>query len=180
MHVHVYHVCYTGTVHRHVQWFTPVSAVLQVMLGRVGVYLASLLGKKQVSVGGANAAGKKHGFRVTSSDIAQAYHLLHQLTMTCELSHARGDSVVILTLCTAPGVNGSHLKGMGLYLSISALNFAEISRPRKQLPGPIISEMYFTLGLQSSLSLPYLSSYAMVRHSQSYFFIWFKLCCLFL
>lgn len=162
-------------------WLTLMCCVVfQVMLGQVGVYVASLLGRKQVSVGGASAAGKKHGFRVTSSDIAQAYHLLHQLSMTCESSHVKGDSVVILSLNTAPGVNGSHLNGMGLYLSFSALNFAEISRPGKQLPGPIISEMYFSLGLQSSLSLPYLSSYAMVRHTQSHtVLIWFRLCCIF-
>lgn len=56
------------------------------MLGRVGVYVASLLGRKQVSVGETCVASKKHGFRVTSSDVAQAYHLLHQISMTCELS----------------------------------------------------------------------------------------------
>ena len=51
---------------------------------------------------------------------------------------------------------------MGLYLSLSALNFAESDRSQKRLPRPIISEMYFSLGLQSSVSLPYLSSFAMV------------------
>ena len=54
---------------------------LQVGLGKLGVYLASLLESK-IPVGGASAAGKKHGFRVTSSEVAQAYHLLHQVNMT--------------------------------------------------------------------------------------------------
>ena len=70
-----------------------------------------------------------------------------------------------MALDTAPGVGGTHLKGLGLYLSLSAINYAETSRPQKQLPGPIISEMYFSLALQTSLSLPYLSSYAMVSYT---------------
>lgn len=132
------------------------------MLGRVGVYVASLLGRKRVSVGETSVASKKHGFRVTSSDVAQAYHLLHQISMTCELSLPQSDPMVTKALDTAPGIGGTQLKGLGLYLSLSALNFAETGRPQKQLPGPIISEMYFSLALQTSLSLPYLSSYAMV------------------
>ena len=47
------------------------------MLGRVGVYLASFLERKDKCV-----AGKKDGFRVTFSEVAQAYHLLHQINMT--------------------------------------------------------------------------------------------------
>lgn len=146
----------------HVLYKCYVFAVFQVMLGRVGVYMASLLGRKRVSVSEASVASKKHGFRVTSSDVAQAYHLLHQISMTCELSPPPSGVVVIIALDTAPGVGGSRLKGLGLYLSLSALNFAETCRPQKQLPGAIISEMYFCLALQTSLSLPYLSSYAMV------------------
>ena len=53
---------------------------------------------------------------------------------------------------------------MGLYLSLNALNFAEADRPHKRLPGQIVSEMYFSLALQSSVSIPYLSSLAMVRY----------------
>ena len=45
------------------------------------MYLASLLERK-IPVGGVLASEKKHGFRVTSSEVAQAYHLLHQITMT--------------------------------------------------------------------------------------------------
>ncbi|CAI8050919.1 Sterol regulatory element-binding protein 2 [Geodia barretti] len=114
-------------------------------LGKLGVYLASLLESK-IPVGGASAAGKKHGFRVTSSEVAQAYHLLHQVNMT------------------APGT-GSHLSGLGLYLAVNALNFAEADRPKKRLPGPVVSEIYCSLGLQSSLSLPHLSSLALL-HAQ--------------
>jgi hypothetical protein len=124
-------------VGREVLYVSP----LQLGLGRLGVHLASLL-ERRVTVGGATAAGKKHGFQVTSSEVAQAYHLLHQLSMT------------------APG-NDSHLKGLGLYLSLNALNYAEADRPKKRLPGPVISEIYFSLGLQASTSLPYLSSLAM-------------------
>ena len=61
----------------------------------------------------------------------------------------------------APGT-GSHLSGLGLYLAVNALNFAEADRPKKRLPGPVVSEIYCSLGLQSSLSLPHLSSLALV------------------
>ena len=54
--------------------------VLQVMLGRVGVFLASVL-ERRAPLRGVASSGKKHGFRVTSSEIAQAYHLLHQINM---------------------------------------------------------------------------------------------------
>ena len=59
-------------------------AVLQVLLGRVGVFLASLLERRRAAADRASLAGKKFGFRVTSSEVAQAYHLLHQLSMTGE------------------------------------------------------------------------------------------------
>ncbi|CAI8017124.1 Sterol regulatory element-binding protein 1 [Geodia barretti] len=122
-------------------WASLSHLIFQVGLGKLGVYLASLLESK-IPVGGASAAGKKHGFRVTSSEVAQAYHLLHQVNMT------------------APGT-GSHLSGLGLYLAVNALNFAEADRPKKRLPGPVVSEIYCSLGLQSSLSLPHLSSLAL-------------------
>ena len=54
------------------------------MLGGVGVFLASLLERKRAAADKATLAGKKFGFRVTSSEVAQAYHLLHQISMTGE------------------------------------------------------------------------------------------------
>ena len=51
------------------------------------MYLASLLDRKRAAVGGASAAGKKSGFCVTSSEVAQAYHLLHQISMTGAHTH---------------------------------------------------------------------------------------------
>ena len=148
------------------------------------MYLASLLERKVPLVRG-EVSGKKHGFSVTSSEVAQAYHLLHQINMTGIVKSFRFciDQISLslplslpLSLSSpfspsptspplpyvAPGA-GSHLKGLGLYLSLSALNFAETDRPMKRLPGPIVSEMYFSLSLQSSVSIPYLSSFAMVR-----------------
>ena len=139
-------------------------------LGKIGVYLASLLeGKIPLA---AATVGKKHGFRVTSSEVAQAYHLLHQVNMTGQLSSLSPllcytfASTTKVCRCKfinplAPGT-GSHLNGLGLYLAVSALNHAEADRPKKRLPGPVVSEIYFSLGLQSSLSLPYFSSLAMV------------------
>lgn len=50
----------------------------------VGVYIASLLERKVPLRRIGAASCKKHGFRVTSSEVAQAYHLLHQLSMTGE------------------------------------------------------------------------------------------------
>lgn len=164
MHLRVYVTAYVHDRFRGlVLSYYAYLCVSQVVLGRVGVYMASLLERKRAPVGGASAAGKKHGFRVTSSEVAQAYHLLHQISMTgAPVSHLHSFIHSRSTISsTAPGV-GSHLKGMGLYLSLSALNFAETDRPQRRLPGPVVSEMYFSLGLQSSVSVPYLSSLAMV------------------
>ena len=41
-----------------------------------------LRGPEEEEVNGVAAGSKKHGFRVSSSEVAQTYHLLHQIHMT--------------------------------------------------------------------------------------------------
>lgn len=52
---------------------------------------------------------------------------------------------------------------MGFFLSLNALNFAEADHPFNRLGGRQLAEMYFALGLQCHLSIPYASSLPMVR-----------------
>ena len=137
------------------------------------MYIASLLERKVPLMRISGASSKKYGFHVTSSEVAQAYHLLHQLSMTGKTpviypflapKHPPSLPVPFIPLLLFPARGtGDHLKGLGLYFSLSALNFAETDRPKKRLPGPVIAEMYISHGLQSSLSIPYISSFAMVN-----------------
>lgn len=49
----------------------------------------------------------------------------------------------------------THPNGMGFYLGLSALNFAEADKPTRLLTKQQLSEMYFTLVLQCHFSIPY-------------------------
>ena len=61
------------------------------------------------------------------------------------------------------GTGGANLHGMGFYLALNALNFAEADRPfRKLCNEQQLSEMFFSLGLQCHFSLPYGSTLPMV------------------
>ena len=56
----------------------------------------------------------------------------------------------------------THLHGMGFYLGLNALNFAEADRPFHRLTQQELAEMFFTLGLQCHFSIPYGSTFPMV------------------
>ena len=61
-----------------------------------------------------------------------------------------------------PGPSTSQLRGMGFYLGLNALNFAEADRPFQRLSEQQMAEMYFTMGLQCHYSIPLASSAPMV------------------
>lgn len=58
--------------------------------------------------------------------------------------------------------NSTQLKGMGSFLALNALNFAEADRPFNRLSEHQLAEMYFTLALQCHCTIPYVSSLPMV------------------
>lgn len=59
--------------------------------------------------------------------------------------------------------NPTQLHGMGFFLALNALNFAEADRPFNRLSGKQLAEMYFATGLQCHVSIPYGASVPMVR-----------------
>ena len=60
-------------------------------------------------------------------------------------------------------IGAAHLHGMGFYLALNALNFAEADRPFGKLSRQQLAKMFFTLGLQCHFSIPYGSGLPMVR-----------------
>ena len=58
--------------------------------------------------------------------------------------------------------HSSQLLGMGCFLGLNALNFAEADRPFNRLSDQQVAEMYFAMSLQCHYSMPYVSSLPMV------------------
>ena len=66
------------------------------------------------------------------------------------------------SICTHTASNPTQLHGMGFFLALNALNFAEADRPFNRLSGKQLAEMYFATGLQCHVSIPYGASVPMV------------------
>ena len=69
---------------------------------------------------------------------------------------------MMYTLFPLVATGATHLYGMGFYLGLNAVNFAEADRPFHRLTHQELAEMFFTLGLQCHFSIPYGSSFPMV------------------
>ena len=158
---------------------------LQLVIGRFAVSLASVFVRYRQ---GEWRPGKKTGFGVTFTHVSDTYHLLHQINMAsecvgvgvgvCVYEYEPNVSICVhispsfrdfpspppITLSPLPlGTGGANLHGMGFYLALNALNFAEADRPfRKLCNEQQLSEMFFSLGLQCHFSLPYGSTLPMV------------------
>ena len=156
---------YLGSVLLH---FPP---CLQLVIGRFAVSLASVFVRYRQ---GEWRPGKKTGFGVTFTHVSDTYHLLHQINMASEcvwvcqkcvhISPSSHDFSLSSTYDLPLGTGGANLHGMGFYLALNALNFAEADRPfRKLCNEQQLSEMFFSLGLQCHFSLPYGSTLPMVR-----------------
>lgn len=59
--------------------------------------------------------------------------------------------------------NPPRLNGIGFFLALNALNFAEADRPFNRLSEQRLAEMYFAIGIQCYYSFSYGSTIPMVR-----------------
>ncbi len=148
----------------------------QLVVGRLAVAFVSVFVRPRAA---RVCGGKKEGFGVTCADISETYHLLQQINMASECLYWELYWIFPTDkfTCTQPlnfcyetyflvsstlATGSTHPNGMGFYLGLSALNFAEADRPVRLLTKQQLSEMYFTLGLQCHFSIPYGATLPMV------------------
>ena len=150
---------------------------MQLLIGRGAVYLASMFIRRKAEKDGTFDSPKKPVFGVTFDDVSETYHLLHQINMACKWREGeRAGAVVggwvggqegqttrncLLSFLSAAS-HSSQLLGMGCFLGLNALNFAEADRPFNRLSDQQVAEMYFAMSLQCHYSMPYVSSLPMV------------------